>query len=278
MYCNYHTHTTYCDGKDTIAHFVQEAIEKGFDHLGFSSHSPLPIETSFAIAEEQIPDYVKDICFWREEQDRVQLFAGLECDFIPGESQSFSSFKNRYNLDFIIGGVHLVKPLNTEGLWFIDGSKRETYDDGLSALFNREIRKAVTRFWEQTFEMIETETFDIVAHIDKIKMHNQDRFFREDEPWYLTLVDRALELVREHNLILEINSRGIYKGRCLHFYPSDYILKEAARKDIPFVVSSDAHKEGELGALYPESIEQLKAHGIKELYALVSGKWTGYAI
>ena len=33
---NFHTHTTYCDGKETAEQMVQAAIAKGFTRLGFS--------------------------------------------------------------------------------------------------------------------------------------------------------------------------------------------------------------------------------------------------
>ena len=39
---NLHTHTTYCDGKNTAEEMVQKAIELGFRSLGFSGHAPMP--------------------------------------------------------------------------------------------------------------------------------------------------------------------------------------------------------------------------------------------
>ena len=49
MKCNYHTHTTYCDGKEEMKIFVQKALELQFDHLGFSSHAPILKENKFQI-------------------------------------------------------------------------------------------------------------------------------------------------------------------------------------------------------------------------------------
>ena len=36
---NYHTHTAYCDGKDTPRALVEEAVRLGCPALGFSGHS-----------------------------------------------------------------------------------------------------------------------------------------------------------------------------------------------------------------------------------------------
>ena len=39
IFANYHTHTTFCDGRDTPERLVQEAIRLGCPALGFSGHS-----------------------------------------------------------------------------------------------------------------------------------------------------------------------------------------------------------------------------------------------
>ena len=38
MLTNYHTHTTFCDGKSTVEEIVLSALAKGFDAIGFSGH------------------------------------------------------------------------------------------------------------------------------------------------------------------------------------------------------------------------------------------------
>ena len=260
MNANYHTHCTYCDGKDPLSAFVTAAENLHFNQLGFSSHAPVPFENDFGIQEDQIPTYCQEIGNL-QTQTNVRLLKALECDFIPGMSTPFQQFKDTYNLDYIIGGVHLVRPQNSEKLWFIDGSKREIYDDGLFQLFNGNIKLAVTTFWEQTFEMLETQHMDIIAHVDKIKMHNQHRFFHEDESWYKILVDKALQLIHQFNVVMEINTRGLYKKRCDAFYPSTEILLKARKLDIPVVISTDAHKAEELGLFAAEAEQELQRCG-----------------
>ena len=268
---NYHTHTTYCDGKEPMSEFVRVATESGFDQLGFSSHAPVPFKNDFGIKENKIPEYHKEIENWQQKTP-VQLLAALECDFIPGMSTPFDHFRQEYDLDYIIGGVHFVRPANGDGLWFIDGPKREIYDEGLRDLFNNDIKKAVTTFWEQSFEMIETEHFEIIAHLDKIKMHNQHRFFTEEESWYKILADKALDLVKQHDIIVELNTRGLFTKRCDSFYPCDELLQKAAKLDIPFVVSSDAHQTAELNAYHDKAVERLEQFGLHIVH-YEKGEW-----
>lgn len=278
MKCNYHTHSTYCDGKEPMEKFAAKAEELSFIHLGFSSHAPVDFRNDFAIKEEQLPAYIAEIEEIQKKYPKISFFKALECDFIPEISTPFTYFKEKYQLHYIIGGVHLVGKATMSDLWFIDGSKQKVYDDGLEKLYNNNIRKAVTDFWEQTFEMIETEKFDIVAHLDKIKMHNQDRFFKEDEKWYRQLAQHAIELIKKFNLIIEINSRGLYKGRCNAFYPAAFIVAEAAKKDIPFIISSDAHLSSELNLYYPEAVQYLIDNGVQELVYLQDNQWKSYSI
>lgn len=275
--CNYHTHSTYCDGKDPISAFVQQAEKLQMTELGFSSHAPIPIANNFGIQESAISTYKNEIQ-QLQKNTPLNLYYGLECDFIPQITKPFHYYKDTYKLHYIIGGVHLVKHPQSQNVWFIDGSKREIYDQGLEQLFDNNIRKAVTAFWEQTFEMIETQTFDIIAHIDKIKMHNQNRFFTEDETWYRQLVDHAIELIHQKKIIIEINSRGIYKKRCPDFYPSDYILQKIAALDIPMIISSDAHQAEELSLGHIEAKEKLKSFGINHLMHIKNYQWESYAI
>lgn len=254
---NYHTHSLYCDGKSTLEEQVREAEKQGLRQLGFSSHAPVPFENNFAISEEKLPEYVLEIDGLKDKTF-VTLLKSLECDFIPGMTMDFSERQSANGLDYIIGGVHLVKPPHADGLWFIDGPKQEIYDDGLRDLFGNNIKLAVTTFWEQTFEMLETQKMDIIAHFDKIKMHNRNRFFTEDEHWYKILADKAIQLIKQHDVIIEVNTRGLYKKRSDSFYPSTELLMKARKADIPVLISSDAHKAEELTLFVPEALVELQ--------------------
>ena len=85
---NYHTHSFYCDGKSTLEEHVREAEKQGLLQLGFSSHSPVPFENSFAISEEKLPEYIQEIDLLQQKTD-VKLLKSLECDFIPSMTVDF---------------------------------------------------------------------------------------------------------------------------------------------------------------------------------------------
>ena len=49
MWANFHTHSNYCDGKGLLDEYVAQAISLGMLSLGFSSHAPLPFESSWCM-------------------------------------------------------------------------------------------------------------------------------------------------------------------------------------------------------------------------------------
>ena len=55
---NYHTHSTFCDGKDTPEEMVKTAIEKGFDVIGFSGHGYVK-DSSYAMTRENTEKYIE---------------------------------------------------------------------------------------------------------------------------------------------------------------------------------------------------------------------------
>ena len=114
---------------------VREAEKQGLLQLGFSSHAPVPFENKFAISEEDLPEYIREIDRLKSQTD-VCLLKALECDFIPGMTVDFADRKSVNGLDYVIGGVHLVRPPHGDGLWFIDGPKQEIYDNDLRELFH----------------------------------------------------------------------------------------------------------------------------------------------
>lgn len=257
MTTNYHTHSEYCDGKGTLREYVDYAVAHGFGALGFSSHAPVDFDNDFALRAERFDDYCHEVRALHDEyQGRIDLFLGLEIDYIPGLLDDFKPLIQQGQLDYFIGGVHLVtvpgdilpadRSARADHLWFIDGPRQETYDEGLQRLFGGDIRRAVTAFFRQSCEMIERTHPPIVAHIDKIVMHNRDRYFSPDDDWFQSLLGETLLLAHEKGSIVEVNTRGLYKGRHTDFYPSLRALADMNRMGIPVIVSTDAHRPEDL--------------------------------
>ena len=279
MNFNFHTHSRFCDGSSEPEEYIKAALELGFHSLGFSGHAPVPIENHFAIPENELENYCSEIKnLQKKYSGKINIFLSLEIDYIPGITYDFNYFYKKCNLDYTIGSVHLVKNKQNIGMWFIDGPKPETYDEGLKNVFENNIHLAVRTYFQQINEMIINQRFDIIGHFDKIKMHNKNRYFSEDEQWYKNEITKTLNLISDKKIIVEVNTRGIYKKRSDSLFPGKEILKQMFKMNIPITLSSDAHKPSELSAYFGESVKIIKDVGYNDLMIFTKTGWKAQKI
>ena len=58
---DFHTHTTYCDGKNSPKEMVEAAYKNGFSAIGFSSHSHTPFDESYCMSVENTEKYIHEV-------------------------------------------------------------------------------------------------------------------------------------------------------------------------------------------------------------------------
>jgi histidinol-phosphatase (PHP family) len=271
---NYHTHSHFSDGGKPPQEYVEEAIRQGMTGLGFSDHAPIPFENPFSLPPGRLGAYCEEIRRLQADfADKLNIFLGLEIDFVPGIIDNFHELIEQGGLDYSIGSIHLVGRDSVENLWFIDDPKIETFDYGVQTFFGGDIRKALRAFYDQTNQMITSQTFDVIGHLDKVKMHCQNRYFSEDEPWYEAMVFETLDLVRQKGLIVEVNTRGAYKKSAGALYPSAFILRRMNELNIPVIISSDAHQPEELQLMFDKALAALQQAGYRDIMRLTKEGW-----
>ena len=119
---------------------------------------------------------------------------------------------------------------------------------------------------------------DIIGHLDKIKMHNRERYFSEEDHWYRKLIMESLELIRDSDSIVEINTRGAYKGRSDSLFPDNWILGVLNDFNIPVTISTDAHKPSELNLQFNNAIERIREYGFGEVMIYRDNDWKAIPI
>ncbi|MCT4604398.1 MAG: histidinol-phosphatase [Marinifilum sp.] len=272
-YFSYHTHSSFCDGKENPESYIQEGIKKGMKAIGFSSHAPLNSDIAWAMKASDVDAYVTEINrLKRQYKDEIEVYLSMEIDYIPGVTKSFSQWKKSADLDYTIGSVHLVKSGGHSDFWFLDGPDTN-YSEGLETLFQGDIRKAVSAYYNQIIEMIKTQKPDVIGHIDKVKMNNKSQYFSEKEDWYIDLLNKSLDAVAESGTVVEVNTRGVYKKKSEKLFPDDYFLKECCNKKIPIMISSDAHHPNELLNCFDDTIKYLKQIGFEQVTVFHKGVW-----
>ena len=268
MWSNFHTHSHYCDGKGKIRDYLEAATRAGVDRIGFSSHAPIPFPCTWSMKEEALAEYLQEINDAAGDFPKLQVYRGLEIDYIPGivSPQTFS-----HQLDYTIGSIHFVGSHQGKH-WEIDNTTG-VFKEGLQHIFNNDVRSAVTRYLELTREMLRSSTPDILGHMDKIKVNARDFGFDENETWYRNEINTTLEAIAETNTVVEVNTRGLYKKKSDTTYPSPWILEQLRDRRIRITISSDAHHPEDLTREFTLTLKLLKDIGIKNITVLTNKAW-----
>ena len=270
MWSNFHTHSTYCDGKSSLAEIVRSAISKNMISLGLSSHAPLPFPSTWCMKYEKLEGYLHEIKHLKRITSPLQIYSGLEVDYIPGKI-SPDDFKNQ--LDYTIGSIHFVESFSAGSGWEIDGP-HHFFQQGYEQIFKKDIRAVVNRYFELTREMITKNCPNIIGHLDKIKIHNMYHpYFDESENWYREEVKKTIDTIQASGAIVEVNTRGLYQKKSLTPYPSPWILELICKQNIPITISSDAHHADDLVNQFQETAGLLLRVGFKKIRILLDGRW-----
>ena len=268
---NYHTHSHYCDGKGKLASYVKKAIEKSMYAIGFSSHAPVPFNSDWHMQLDHLDKYISEIEFLKHEYEDIQIYSGLEVDYIPRQIGP-NDYADR-NLDLIIGSVHYVGQFEDQVNCCIDDTVEE-FERGLKLIFNNDIQRLVARYYEIVIEMIKNDPPDIIGHLDLIKkLNSNNRFFSEEESWYQEIMSGVIMAISMTNCIVEVNTRGYYKGITKEFYPGKQILKKCFEADIHLTINSDAHHPDEITNNFKDVASVLQDIGYRSIYIFDEGKW-----
>jgi histidinol-phosphatase (PHP family) len=271
---NYHSHCYYCDGKYAPEEYIKSAKNKGLLAYGFSSHAPVPFDCVWTMKTESAPAYVAEIRALQQAYQRdIELYCGMEVDYIPGITGPKSLPILQLGLDYTIGSVHFVDVFPDGRRWEIDGS-HQVFLDGLQQIFSGDIRQAVSRYFELTRQMIEQECPDVIGHIDKIKIQDEDgNLFSQQAGWYQQELEQTLRLIADAGAMVEINTRGIYKKKTGQTYPGKWALEKMKALSIPVTINSDAHHPDEIILQFEDTAALLASVGYKQVSVLLDGRW-----
>jgi len=263
---NYHCHSRFDDGHGELEEYVQSALRKGLRTLGFAGHAPVPFACSWTMPSPLLPEYLETARRLQAAyQQKIELLVGLEVDYIPDIISPSAAQIRALSLDFTVGSVHFIGRLADGELWTADGPPEEL-ERGVAESFNGDIRITVEGYYRRMREMVLKSAPDIIGHFDVIKKNNRDaRYFTEDAPWYRSAVIQTLDAVAASTCILEVNTGGIVRGTSGALYPSQWILAECLKREVPVMINSDAHRPEQLDGYYNEAAALLKGIGFRQL-------------
>jgi histidinol-phosphatase (PHP family) len=272
QYEDWHTHNSLCKhAVGTIEDYVKKAIELDLNVIGISDHFPyeylsseipslkdIPYE-GYAMPTNNLETYILQLDNLKEKYvNQIHIRTAFEIDFFKHQDHLLNKYLKNYlnKLDYILGSVHVL--FGKAGVFaFDDGrflNKYKEYDG------NDEI---YIEYYDSLQVMIKSPTFelDIVTHFDLPKKFDKRI---EDEDMIMGKVIETLELVKKHDLTIEINTSGLRK-KVKEQYPHIDIIKKIYELGIPILLGSDAHKPEDVAYEFKSIAKMLKNIGFNQL-------------
>ncbi len=259
---NAHTHTIFCDGKDTAEDMVKAAIAAGFHTIGFSGHSYLSFDDTYPMSRENTLLYRQEIHRLQQKYaGQIHILLGLEWDW-------FSKDIDRKDYDYVIGSVHHLYSEETKKYYTLDYLPEE-FAACLKEAFHGDTFAMAKAYYDFVKKTAAIRKPDIIGHLDLIrKLNTNGRFFDERDPRYLELAKDAALCCIQQGCIIEINTGGMFKKYRDTPYPDEPILRFIAEHHGKITINSDSHSTDSIDYYFEESVELAKRTGFTEFWEL----------
>ncbi len=229
MRVDLHNHTYLCNHADgSVDEYVRAAIEQGIKIYGFSDHAPMDFDPTYRMGFDEMSLYKEMVLSAKEKyQEKIEILFGYEVDYIEShmDSRVLGS-----SVDYLIGSVHFINSWGFDNPEFIGRYEGADIDEIWSMYF------------KQIELMADSKLFDIVGHLDLIKIF---KFMPKSN--LLHLASDALDSIADSKMVLEINASG-YRKPVGEPYPSRELLEAACKRGIQITFGSDAHKVEQVGS------------------------------
>ncbi len=239
MLIDYHVHLIahgeYECSKERLLDYLRQAQVQGIREIGFAEHE----EWASRVKPEVLDSVGKDV-------GGIRIRRGLEIDYSFEREAEIRGIINKWDLDFVIGSVH-----------FIDGWGFD-HPDFRSGFDGADIDNIYARYFAIVARAITSGLFDIVGHLDLIKIWGHRPMRRRDSDY----VEPLLADMNASGLVVEINTAGLRKP-VNEIYPSSRLLEMLFTADIPITFGSDAHEPVDVGRDLEKAREMAKKAGYR---------------
>ena len=214
---DYHTHTPYSHGKNTVAENAERAKEIGLKQIGIADHGFSHV--AFGLRRRQVASYRAD-CEAAAKEFGLDVLVGMEANIRGIDGLTDFTEKDYENFDFYFCGKHVF-------IWY--GSFADMLRYG-GRNFNAD------KFGDPSKKLIQYNT---QAYINTIKNNPVDAITHLN---YMCPAD-ALEVAKcaaDYGTYIELNSK---KQHLTDEELNEIVQKTSAR----FIVNSDAHSKERIG-------------------------------
>ncbi|MHA1265489.1 MAG: histidinol-phosphatase HisJ family protein [Candidatus Helarchaeota archaeon] len=266
-FLDYHLHTKLCNhAKGEMDEYVQAALTKKLDEIGFADHLPmiylpqsLPLE-DYCMKEQELPIYIRAVQQLQTKYSQIEIKLGIEADYYVGKEDQIAKLLRSAPFDYIYGSVHVVDD------WVIDDDRNRAKYQNYSTF------DLYQKYFNLLIKAIESRLFDIVAHFDLPKKYGD----RPTEP-LTEVIGKVLDALIQQKLCIELNTSGFRKP-VKEQYPSIDILHLCYENDIQVTLGSDSHRPEEVGWEIGKALQILREVGYSQIVGFTKRKKIFYEI
>jgi histidinol-phosphatase (PHP family) len=240
---NFHTHTFRClHASGEVIEYAQKAAEQGCTKLGISDHCPYPDGRwpHVRMHNEDLASYLNAIDYAAAEIPELQLYKGLECEFVPSYKNYFREyFLGEAGMAYLAAGAHWFP---WHGEWI---STYRMENTGQLAAYSKHIEETAA-----------SGLFSFLAHPDLFGVS-----FKSWNSSTLACSRDIIQAAAECGLPLEINGYGFRKNSIStpegkrRQYPWEPFWELCSEYKVKVIINSDAHRPEDVTADMDKCLE-----------------------
>ena len=262
---DFHIHSTYCDGKNSLEELICAAVDKKMDAIGFSGHSHTSFDESYCMSAENTEKYIRDIRKLKlKYKDSIEIYLGIEKD-------RFSDITDLDRFDYVIGSVHYAAK---NGVYIPVDESAEILMNGVNEHYEGDIYSFCEDYFRLVCSLADDSTADIIGHFDLVtKFNERDKLFDTTDKRYVSAVNEALYLLAAKDKIMEINTGAISRGYRTIPYPDEDILIKWRKLGGRIIFSGDAHSIDGMCFKFDQAERLTKKCGFKTSVVFKNGSF-----
>ncbi|MEY7848490.1 PHP domain-containing protein [Natrarchaeobius sp. A-rgal3] len=231
---DFHLHSNYSDG-DFLSAMVDAAEVAGLEGIGFADHCNVaPRERMETM--RSVYGFNLDLTYERRRraierlrgEASIEIYDAVEMDYDPRDEAAIRDFLETAAFDYAIGSVHAVGGANVQAPSQFAGRSDADLDG------------VVAEYFDRLVALVESELFDVAAHVDLIARTPPLRGRATDEQYR-----RVARALADSRTVPEINAgRALTDASIVH--PADQLFEMLREFDVPVTVGTDAHDPSEI--------------------------------
>ncbi len=266
---SYHTHSTFCDGNNTVEEMVKAAISAGMQTVGFAGHGTFPPDQRYCTKFEDFPAYAAAVNACKEKYaGQIEVWLGIENEFY--------GICPDIQWDYALGATHYMQK---DGVYYYVDNCPEMQETAIREGFGGDPYAMTAYYYRVLAEFPQKMQFDAVAHYDLITKFNEGgRVFDEEDPRYWKPALETMEYLTKLGYAIEINTGALCRGFRSVVYPSRRLLKALCDFGGSIIFGSDSHSVGTVCSYLPEAIELARECGFRTHRVLTHNGWQEVAL